>query len=660
MSKLILFLLLLPLFSFGQKEGQAKVDSILSVLPTTKQDTLRVKLLNELSYTYDNIDPESGLKYGHEALQLAKKLKWANGIGMAYKCIGNNYSTKSDFKKALSFYEKSLQSGADKKVLSFTILSIGLVYTYQSNYAKAQEYNFQALKMLEEINDQRGIAAVLSNIGIVYKDLKKFPKALEYFDKALVINSKMGNSIFMTSNFINKGHVHNDLREHEKALEFYNKGIVISEKNGDITNKAILLGSVAMVHYERGDFEKALEFASASLKINEQNQDERNISNNSGLIGDIYLDMAQASTNKKQKQDLLNKSKKYLNSSLQIQLKQRNWKEISFNYVQLSKIEALLDNFKEANNYSIKASAYKDSVYNEDSKETIKNLEDKQSIELRDKEIQLHKLTLQSKEKQKWFYIGGILLLAIIGSLLFYQSRNRRKTNEKLQLLNTELDQANKNKTRFFSILNHDLRAPVANLIHFLHLQKENPELLDEATKNRMQNKTIKGAENLLSSMEDILLWSKGQMANFKPQPKKITVNQLFEDTKKIFLGYHTIKFEYHNPDNSEILTDENYLKTIIRNLTSNAINAFTTTQNPTIVWKAWHQNNQAFLSVTDNGSGASLEQFKALYDDKEVIGIKSGLGLHLIRDLAKAIDCEISVDSRTNKGTTFILKFNQ
>ena len=153
MNRLILFLLLLPLFSFGQKEGQAKVDSILNVLPTTKQDTLRVKLLNELSYTYDNINPESGLKYGHEALQLAKKLKWANGIGMAYKCIGNNYSTKSDFKKALSFYEKSLQSGADKKVLSFTILSIGLVYTYQSNYAKEQEYNFQALKMLEKIND---------------------------------------------------------------------------------------------------------------------------------------------------------------------------------------------------------------------------------------------------------------------------------------------------------------------------------------------------------------------------------------------------------------------------------------------------------------------------------------------------------------------------
>ena len=58
-----------------------------------------------------------------------------------------------------------------------------------------------------------------------------------------------------------------------------------------------------------------------------------------------------------------------------------------------------------------------------------------------------------------------------------------------------------------------------------------------------------------------------------------------------------------------------------------------------------WQENGNSFLSITDNGPGASSEQFKALYDEKEVIGIKTGLGLHLIRDLAKAINCKILVD---------------
>ena len=146
-------------------------------------------------------------------------------------------------------------------------------------------------------------------------------------------------------------------------------------------------------------------------------------------------------------------------------------------------------------------------------------------------------------------------------------------------------------------------------------------------------------------------------MENFKPQPKEVSVNQLFDDTKKVFSGYHTIQFEYQNPDDISVFTDENYLKTIVRNLTSNAINVFSTTPNPTIIWKAWKENNVSYLSVTDNGPGASKDQFKALYDDKEVVGIKSGLGLHLIRDLAKAINCTIEVKSTLNEGTTFVLK---
>jgi signal transduction histidine kinase len=313
--------------------------------------------------------------------------------------------------------------------------------------------------------------------------------------------------------------------------------------------------------------------------------------------------------------------------------------------------------YKNANDYFKECVILYDSLNSIDTKNKILNVESSFKIGEKDKEIQLNQKIIEQEKKQKWFYLFGIGLLVIIGGLLFYQSRNRKKTNEKLQLLNAELDQANKTKTRFFSILNHDLRSPVANLIHFLHLQKDSPELLDEETKNRMQNKTISGAEDLLSSMEDILLWSKGQMENFKPQPKNVSINQLFEDTKKVFSGYQKIDFDYQNPDNISIFTDENYLKTIVRNLTSNAINVFTTTQNPKITWKAWQENNVSYLSVTDNGPGASKEQFKALYDDKEVVGIKSGLGLHLIRDLAKAINCEISVDSKIDVGTNFTLK---
>jgi len=75
------------------------------------------------------------------------------------------------------------------------------------------------------------------------------------------------------------------------------------------------------------------------------------------------------------------------------------------------------------------------------------------------------------------------------------------------------------------------------------------------------------------------------------------------------------------------------YLKTIMYNLTNNAVKALGGTSGGTITWLAWKEGAQKYLSVTDNGPGATQEAFRALYDDTAPIGIKSGLGLHIVRD---------------------------
>ena len=304
-------------------------------------------------------------------------------------------------------------------------------------------------------------------------------------------------------------------------------------------------------------------------------------------------------------------------------------------------------------------------MMHESAKQSIANAEARYQNKTKQQKINnlstentIKNIQIDEAKKQRFYLISGLVLVGIIGLLLFNQNRNRKKTNQKLQVLNQELDEANKIKARFFSILNHDLRSPVSNLIHFLHLQKENPELIDEETVARMQTKVISGAENLLTSMEDILLWSKGQMENFKPHFKEIAVEVVFKEMQQHFSSNENISISFENPENVILTTDENYLKTIIRNLTGNAIKALDKIENQKITWKAWHENNQTFLSITDNGAGGNQEKFKALYDDSEVIGIKSGLGLHLIRDLAAAINCKIEVSSKPDFGTTFTIIF--
>lgn len=93
-----------------------------------------------------------------------------------------------------------------------------------------------------------------------------------------------------------------------------------------------------------------------------------------------------------------------------------------------------------------------------------------------------------------------------------------------------------------------------------------------------------------------------------------------------------------------------------MHNLTSNAIKALNKTDKGTIEWKAFEQNGKTLLSITDNGPGVNNEQLKALYDETANSGTRHGLGLHIIRDLAKAIGCTIVLQPQTEKGTSFVL----
>jgi signal transduction histidine kinase len=631
------------------------IDSLLRVLPTLP-DTAKALRLNTISYRYQPVDPKLGMKYANQALALSKKIKYSEGIAEAYRMIGYNYSVDSN-EKALEYYFKALKIAKTDRLKTNLYMGMGLVYTYKGDYKSAMKYDLMALKLAEDTHDDRLAVGIAMNIGIIYYDMANYPKALEYYVKSLQWNKKLGRKTGEAYCYGNIGNVYSSMGKLREAIENYNKAATISIELGDVASEAMSYTAIGEIYFQQKKYDDAIAYIEKSLVLSRKVNDLRNVAYASAVLGDTQMAMAKLPEYAGQKKVLLERAIANFNASSDIQKGQQSLKEIYANYEQLALAYQLLGNYEKAFELGQLSIKYKDSIYNQDTKETVKNLEDKREIELRDKQIKLNKITLESNERQRWLYISGIAFLLIIAGLVLLQSRSRKKTNQKLELLNAELDQANKVKLRFFSILNHDLRSPVSRLISFLHLQKESPELLDEESKQRMETKTITSAENLLDTMEDLLLWSKGQMENFKPQPAKIPVSAVFTDLEKHFSSADvTLNFE--NSDALVLFTDENYVKTILRNLIGNAVKALRHTQNPTVVVKAFSKNGTSYISVIDNGPGGTQEKFRALYDEKEVVGIQTGLGLHLIRDLAKAINCQIAVDTQPEKGTTFTLSF--
>ena len=624
----------------SQNSNIAKADSLLQKLQTTSDNKIKTDIYNSLFAFYRNVDTEKANYYANQQWEMAKKINDKDKIAQSLRNKGIIQTNLGNYDTAIELYKQALTENPLPTTKAMIYGSLGRAHFLKGDNAISLEYSFKSLSIYENLKDKKSIANQLNNIASTYIALGDNNNARIYMTKAKeALEEKTEQNAALPID--NKTPIH----QINHTLNTELPGDFDTNKAEIYLKKGTILSNQKKWKEAENNIQKSILEAK---KLGYTNKVALAIT----ILGDLYLKIFNENQDKK----TLEKAKDNYTKALEIYNQINDKQSISINLKKLSDVEQKLGNIKKALEYNTKYSVYRDSIFNDKTKNTITHIEDQREIELKNRQIKINKLELEAKEKQKWFYISGIFLLVIIGSLLFHQSYNRKKNNQKLRQLNSQLEEANLIKTRFFGILNHDLRSPVANLIHFLHLQKENPEILNQETKERLQNKTISGAENLLSSMEDILLWSKGQMENFKPQPKKITVEQLFEDNKKVFSGYHHITFEYHNPENIEIFTDENYLKTILRNLTSNSINVFSTTENPTIIWKAWQEKNKTYLSITDNGPGSEKEKFRALYDETEVVGIKSGLGLHLIRDLAKAINCEISVNSIQNKGTTFVI----
>jgi len=267
----------------------------------------------------------------------------------------------------------------------------------------------------------------------------------------------------------------------------------------------------------------------------------------------------------------------------------------------------------------------------------------------------IKQLKIEAEAKQRKMYISGIIILSLLLIVLIWQNYSRKKAID-------ELAKANEMKSRFFGILNHDLRHPVAGLISYLQLKTAAPDIINAEEARNFEKKTIGTAKNLLDNMEDLLFWCKDQMQSFAPEFRIVAVTKLFEDTETFFKYEETTQISFDNPHNLKIKTDENYVKTIMRNLTSNAIKATAETETPQIIWKCYEEQDNVVLSIFNNGKRISRDKINLLQkkSTSKEENIKEGLGLLIIRDLAETISCNIKLYSDGKDGTEFLLFFKK
>jgi signal transduction histidine kinase len=218
---------------------------------------------------------------------------------------------------------------------------------------------------------------------------------------------------------------------------------------------------------------------------------------------------------------------------------------------------------------------------------------------------------------------------------------------EKLVELRTkELTKVAETNAKYISIIAHDLRSPFCSIILAL-------EFLKEATHSA--NKT-------LDLLDDLLTWAISQNKEKSFNPVKINLSELMTDEIE---SIHTsakqkqITLNHSIPPDLNVAADLQMVKTILRNLISNAIKF--TNSGGQIRISASEIPPFVDITVRDNGIGISSEaQIKLFRTDgfHSTAGTHNeqgtGLGLLLCKEFVEIHGGNIRIESEPGKGSEF------
>lgn len=662
--------LLLSAGLFSQ-HSEAAADSISQQIVRTKDPLQKSELYNELAQIYKYTSPSKAEEYAEQAKEIAIEAGIQEKEAQSRRTLGELSLLKQDYAQALenlAAAEQIYEQGAMTTPLWKVRREMGVVYYEMGEYPTALDFFLSVLKYYEKTEDPGGVATVLNNIGILFHRQSNPEKALEYYSRALNIlgeRRESGDDLFQKLQ-TNLGLSYLSLGEYKKAEKAFLVSLEAGERSQNLYYTTVNIGNLAATYAEQKEYEKGEEFFKLAIENSLRMGNNQSAAVNQADLGRLYLEMAEEAA-PSEKARLTDRSIAYLQAALPELKKNKDYRRYQNFLKELSDAYAFKGDHRKALEVYREHSEFKDSVFNDEIRRELTRKEigyefskREDSIRLQsEKEIAVRDATLKVNRRQKWLLLTGLILLGIIGTLLYNQSRVRKKNNLRLQNMNQELNKANQMKAKLFSILGHDFRMPISNIIKSLRLQQESDFTLDEPTKNRLGKQTLHSAENLLSVMDDLLLWSKGQMENFKPRFSEVPVKEVFDGFRPLLQPDLTTQVDFRNPENLILSTDRDFLYTIVRNLTFNALDAVKAVKNPQIIWKAYTSGQSKILSISDNGTGAEPEQFAVLFDHSKSIKANSGMGLHIVRDMSDAINARIEVDTLPEKGTLIKLIFD-
>lgn len=238
-----------------------------------------------------------------------------------------------------------------------------------------------------------------------------------------------------------------------------------------------------------------------------------------------------------------------------------------------------------------------------------------------------------------------------------------------IKRIKQELENTIESRDTLYSVIAHDLRSPLGSLKmmnNAILMMVDKSQISNEVYEMlQMMNKT---SEEIFLLLDNLLKWAKNRLNKQSIYKQPVDINSIIHSTAEIFIpmaAQKGISISIQNMDNELMgVVDIDMLKTIVRNIVSNAIKF--SYEKGVITLTTHVEGDFVIVSIKDSGKGIKKEdQDKLLKQNTHFTSYGtnnekgSGLGLMLCKDFVELHGGKLWFESEEGKGTTFFFSLH-